>query len=42
MGERHMRWVIAARQSWHVLTSSGLVAVRLAWSAGRIGACWWA
>lgn len=46
MGERRMRWVITARQAWHVLTSSGLVAVRPAWrpawSVGLIGARWWA
>ena len=42
MGERRMRWVITARQSCHVLSSIGLMAVRPAWSVGRIGARWWA
>ena len=42
MGERHMRSVITARPSWHVLTSLGLMAVWPAWSVGWIGARWWA
>jgi hypothetical protein len=41
MGERDMRGVITARQSWPMLASSGLVAMLLALRVGRIGARWW-
>jgi hypothetical protein len=33
-----MRWVITARQSWHMLKNIELVTVLLALCVGRIGA----
>ena len=42
MGERHMRWVITARQSWPELARIRLVAMLLAPRVERIGARWWA